>query len=99
MEGETADAMYVVFNPNTESTNITLPEGKWNVYINGDKAGTEVLETVNGTVTVDAISAMVLVQESGNTGMGIPFGTIAVIGIIAGFAGAYAGMKKSKNTL
>ena len=99
IEGETADAMYVVFNPNTESTNITLPEGKWNVYINGEKAGTEVLKTVSGTVTVDAISAMVLVQESGNVAMQIPFGTIAIIGIIAGFAGAYAGMKKSKNRL
>ena len=99
VEGETADAMYIVFNPNEESTNVTLPEGKWNVYINGKNAGTEVLETVSGTVTVDAISAMVLVQESGNAGMQIPFGTIAIIGIIAGFAGAYAGMKKSKNSL
>jgi hypothetical protein len=42
---------------------------------------------------------MVLVQESGNAGMQIPFGTIAIIGIIAGFAGAYAGMKKNKNSL
>ncbi|MBR3770323.1 MAG: type I pullulanase [Lachnospiraceae bacterium] len=62
VEGETADAMYIIFNPNTESTDITLPEGDWDVYINAESAGTNVLATVNGTVTIDAISAMVLVQ-------------------------------------
>ena len=40
---------------------IELPEGKWNMYINGEKAGTEVIQTIkNGKVTVDVISAMVL---------------------------------------
>ena len=63
-EGESADAMYIIFNPTTEDKVITLPAGKWNVYINGENAGTEILDTVSGTVTVDAISAMVLVQES-----------------------------------
>lgn len=62
--GEKADAIYVVFNANDEEKTIDLPEGKWNVYINGEKAGTKVLDTVEGTVTVDAISALVLVQES-----------------------------------
>jgi pullulanase len=65
VEGEKADSILVYFNPNPEATQITLPEGDWNVYINGEKAGTEVLEKVSGTVTVDAISAMVLVQETG----------------------------------
>lgn len=61
---ETADAIYIIFNPNEETTDITLPEGDWNVYVNAQDAGTEILETVTGTVTVDAISAMVLAQES-----------------------------------
>ena len=69
VEGETADELFVVFNANNEETQITLPDGTWNVYINGEKAGTQILETItNGTVTVEPISAMVLVRESkGNT--------------------------------
>ena len=62
IDGETADAMYIVFNPNKEAKEITLPEGKWHVCINGKKAGTESIEKVSGTVNVDAISALVLVQ-------------------------------------
>lgn len=65
VEGETADAIFVIFNPNAESREVTLPEGNWNIYINGEDAGTEVLGTASGTVTVEGISAMVLVQESG----------------------------------
>lgn len=68
VNGETADELFVVFNANNEETTVTLPDGQWNVYINGDKAGTEILETItNGTVTVEPISAMVLVRESKGT--------------------------------
>ncbi len=63
VNGETAKGIIVIFNPNKESTEITLPAGNWEVCINGEKAGTESLATVNGTVTVDAISAMVLIQK------------------------------------
>ena len=62
-EGEKTDAMYIVFNANPDSVQITLPEGKWNVYIDGEDAGTEILRTVSGTVEVAGISAMVFVQE------------------------------------
>jgi pullulanase len=62
--GETAKAICVIYNPNKATTNVTIPEGDWNVYIKGDKAGTDILETISGgTVTVDPISALVLVQE------------------------------------
>lgn len=64
VNGETADEIIVIFNPNEESTTVELPEGEWNVYVNAESAGTEVLDTVEDSVTVDAISAMVLVQES-----------------------------------
>ena len=68
VNGETADELFVVFNANSEETTVTLPDGQWNVYINGEKAGTEILETItNGTVTVAPISAMVLVRESKGT--------------------------------
>ena len=77
MEGEKADAIYVVFNPNKEATKVALPEGDWNVYINGTNAGTEKLSTVSGEVSVDGITAMVLVQESSFNP------TILIVGICA----------------
>ena len=64
VNGETADALFVIFNANKEKTTVELPEGNWNVYVSGEKAGTEVLKTIkNGTVTVDGISAMILAQD------------------------------------
>ena len=60
VNGEVADNLFVIFNANDTATEIELPKGKWNVYINGEKAGTEVLDTVKGKVTVAPISAMVL---------------------------------------
>lgn len=65
--GEAADELFVIFNANESETAVTLPEGSWNIYINAEKAGTEVIETVSGTVAVAPISAMVLVRESGVT--------------------------------
>uniref|UniRef100_UPI004055F8D4 type I pullulanase n=1 Tax=Agathobacter sp. TaxID=2021311 RepID=UPI004055F8D4 len=64
INGESAndDDLFVVFNPNKESTTVALPEGEWEVYVNGEEAGTEVLDTVDTEVSVEAISAMVLVK-------------------------------------
>ena len=58
------NSLFVVFNPRTEATTVTLPEGEWTIYINGEDAGTTALGTVQGEVSVEAISAMVLVQET-----------------------------------
>lgn len=92
VEGEKADSILVYFNPNAEATEITLPEGKWNVYVNGEDAGTEVLAKVSGTVTVDAISAMVLVQESGfNTSLFMVLLAVVSVGM-----GAFLSAKKKK---
>ncbi|MCM1058099.1 MAG: type I pullulanase [Firmicutes bacterium] len=63
VEGEIAEEMFVVFNPNTESVEVNLPAGGWSVYINGEKAGTEALEGVSGKVSVASISAMVLIKD------------------------------------
>jgi pullulanase len=59
--GENND-LFVIFNPRPETTNVPLPEGEWTVYINGEDAGTTALGTASGSVTVDAISAMVLAK-------------------------------------
>ena len=51
-----------IFNADSVANTVTLPEGQWNVCVNKDKAGTEVLATVSGTVEVEATSAMILVK-------------------------------------
>ena len=65
VNGETAESLYVIFNPNNAEQEIALPEGTWNVYVNGEKAGTEILETItDGTAAVAPISALVLAVAS-----------------------------------
>ena len=44
-----------------------MPDGQWTVYINGENAGTTPLDTAEGSVTVEPISAMVLVKDSAST--------------------------------
>lgn len=68
MDNETAEEMYLLFNANPQAKTVALPDGEWHVYINGEKAGTTVLDTVSKEATVDAISALVLVKESGAAG-------------------------------
>ena len=64
VNGETAEEMFVIFNANEAAASVTLPEGNWNVYINGENAGTQPLASVpGGSVTVEPVSAMVLVKE------------------------------------
>ncbi len=54
----------VILNANREAKTIHLPEGIWNVYVKGNRAGTELLEKITeGTVSVEPISAVVLIKE------------------------------------
>ena len=70
---------------NNDAVDITLPEGKWDMYVNGEKAGTEILNTVEGTVNVPAISAVVLVEAgAGNIPVVAIVAILAVIAIVAG---------------
>jgi pullulanase len=61
--GDSAESIYVIFNPAVEALDVTLPEGNWNVYIDAEDAGTKALRSVEGTVNVAPISAMVLIRE------------------------------------
>lgn len=90
IEGETADAMYIVYNPNKEAKEITLPEGDWHVCINGERAGTESLGKVSGTTSVDAVSALVLVQGENAVTTGSGKGNAEATELVAylGVAGA-----------
>lgn len=62
--GETSDSIFVAYNANKEDVKVKLPKSddNWQVCINGEKAGTDVIEKVSGdTVTVKAQSTVVLV--------------------------------------
>ena len=61
--GDTAEGIFVIFNPAKEAVEVALPKGNWNVYIDGEDAGTTALRSVEGNVSVAPISAMVLVRE------------------------------------
>lgn len=64
INGENAEELFVIFNANETAATVTLPAGTWNVYINGEKAGTEVLDIVTGgSATVEPISAMILIKD------------------------------------
>ncbi len=52
-----------IFNAGTADAAVELPAGEWDVYVNKTTAGTQVLETVSGTIQVEATSAMILMQE------------------------------------
>ena len=51
-----------IFNPRSSETVVTLPEGQWHICVNAEDAGTASLGTAEGQVTVESISAMVLVK-------------------------------------
>ena len=42
---------------------ISLPEGSWEVLVDGDNSGIEILSTISGSVEVPAISGMILRKE------------------------------------
>jgi len=61
----------MIFNPRGEAATVTLPDGKWDIYIDHERAGLEVLDQAEGEVSVAPISAMVLVKQlPGNSGAG-----------------------------
>ena len=62
IRGET-EKIYMIFNPDQEKAELTLPAGDWEVHIDGKHAGTEALAIVRERVTVNPISAMVLVKK------------------------------------
>ena len=61
-EGESAEEIYLFFNANEDAVEYTLPEGEWDVCINGEKAGTGSLAKVSGAVSIDPLSALVVVK-------------------------------------
>ena len=91
VNGETADNMYVIFNPNQEETKVTLPDGTWSVYINGEKAGTESLGEISGEAIVEPISALVLIKSGDETVKASSTGKKGFGKVLAGVGAAVAG--------
>ena len=60
--GEHADELYMIFNASENPLTVKIPKGQWRICVNGSKAGTESLGTVESAVTVSPISAMFLVR-------------------------------------
>ena len=64
MYGEVSKEIFVILNPNRIETTVELPKGVWDVYVNGENAGMQVLDTITcGRAVVSPISAMILVRN------------------------------------
>ena len=50
----------IIFNPNHHGITASLPQGQWQVYVDGESAGTEPLYDAHDFIKVPGISAMVL---------------------------------------
>lgn len=61
--GEESDGIIVVFNPTEQDVEVTLPEGKWGVCVNGERAGADAVEVVEGKAVASSLSALVLVKN------------------------------------
>lgn len=79
----------MIYNPEMEEVFVSIPKGRWKVYVNGEKAGTEVLDTVKGgtTVNIPDTSALVMVSTSMKTSalcgcVGVVAGVLAVFLIV-----------------
>ena len=55
--------LLVIYNANRTNESFDLPEGEWEVFINGEKAGTDVLDTVNGKIDVAGISMIAALKK------------------------------------
>ena len=55
--------MLSIFNGGFESIDLRLPEGKWDVVVNGEKAGVTPIETLEHRIRIEPISAMIMVKK------------------------------------
>ncbi|MGM9604393.1 MAG: type I pullulanase [Faecousia sp.] len=55
------EVILAVFNPSGNPVKLTLPEGKWEVYAEENRAGSAVLASVSGETSIAAISAFVAI--------------------------------------
>lgn len=85
---DSSEQIIVAHNANTSEVVVDLPaEGKWNLVVNGEKAGIESIQTIEGNkLTLPALSTYVLVTEpsGNNTTLWIGIAAAAVLVIASG---------------
>lgn len=59
---DSANLIYIAFNPSEESVAVPLPPGKWQLQIDAYRSGTQKLATLEGRILLPGISAAVLIQ-------------------------------------
>ena len=89
---EEENELIMIFNPRKEATTVALPEGKWDVYVDADRAGVEVLDTAETEVSVAPIGAMVLMKQPVQN----PVGKLLIPGVLALAVAALFFWKKFK---
>lgn len=60
--GETAEAIFVAFNPQNEERELALPEGQWNVCVYGETAGTKTIFTAEGKLEIPPLCAAAMIK-------------------------------------
>ena len=59
-DGDASDGIFCAFNGSKTAATVTLPEGTWTIFVNGEDAGTTSLGTATGSITVDPLSSVIL---------------------------------------
>jgi pullulanase len=63
--GKKDDAQMIsIFNGGFESIDLNLPQGKWGLVVNHEKAGVTPIEILENRIHVEGISAMILVKQA-----------------------------------
>lgn len=57
------ETILIIYNP-LDDVEFTLPDGKWELRVNGDRAGDNAIETCEGRVNVAAISVYCFVKKN-----------------------------------
>ena len=56
----TREVLFVVYNANESNVNVTLPDGVWDLYVNGEQAGATAIESgLSGQQNIDKVSCYV----------------------------------------
>ena len=61
-DGDSRDLL-MIYNANRTNVFFDLPDGEWDIFVNGQKAGTDVLDSVSGRVKVAGISMIAAVSK------------------------------------
>jgi pullulanase len=78
IHGKDHEDLFLIFNANHHPIEVALPSGSWHICVNSQQAGVTNLGTVKKSVTVDGISAMVLVKKESSHVGAILLGAAAV---------------------